>query len=256
MKAQTPPRYTQTEYGTIEIEETTSRGESVRLYRHDGAFSSGTFLREEKKYELIFDYPKKYEEAFRFLDIRSALMIGGAAYQYPKYYISHHEGYMDVVEIDPMAEKLAREWFFLDDLFEEYGNDRLCCITADARDYLERTTKKYDVIFNDAFSGRIPVLKLTTLEALSLYRQHLHEDGIYMSNVIGRVYGEGSEFIKAVAATAGKVFRHVYILYTNPYEKDGMNTDNYMIMATDREIEPDDRLHHHVSRFDRILRDL
>ena len=33
------------------------------------------------------------------------------------------------------------------------------------------------------------------------------------------------------------------------------NRDNYMIMATDREIEPDDRLNYHVSRFDRILTD-
>ena len=251
----TPPEYIETEYGLIQIEETTSRGEPVRLYRHDGAFSSGTFLREEKKYDIVFDYPKKYEEAFRFLDIRSALMIGGAAYQYPKYYISHHEGSMDVVEIDPMAEKIAREWFFLDDLFREYGDERLRCITADAREYLAGTDKKYDVIFNDAFSGKTPVKKLATLEAVMAYRDHLNEGGIYMANVIGRVFGEGSEFVKSAVATVSRVFRHVHVLYTNPYEKDGMNRDNYMIMATDREILPNDRMHYHISRFDRVLTD-
>ena len=251
----TPPEFIETEYGEIRIEETSSRGEPIRLYRHDGAFSSGTFLREEKKYEIVFDYPKKYEEAFRFLDIQSALMIGGAAYQYPKFYISHHEGSMDVVEINPMAEKIAREWFFLDDLLEEFGNDRLKCITADARDFLAGTDKKYDVIFNDAFSGKTPVMKLATLEAVTLYREHLNQDGIYMANVIGKVFGEGSEFVKSAVATVQKVFRHVYILYTNPHEKDGMNRDNYIIMASDRELEPDDRLHYHVSRFDKVLRD-
>ena len=255
MKPKAPPEYIQTEYSLIQIEDTTSRGEPVRLYRQDRAFSSGTFLREEKKYEIVFDYPKKYEEAFRFLDVRSSLMIGGAAYQYPKYYISHHEGSMDVVEIDPMAEKIAREWFFLNDLFEEFGTERLSCITADARDFLENTKKQYDVIFNDAFSGSVPVLKLATMEAMTLYREHLNEGGIYMANVIGRVFGEGSEFIKAVIATANKVFRHVYVMYTNPNEKDGMNKDNYMIMASDRELDPDDRLTYHVSRFDKILRD-
>ena len=107
-----PPARIDTDYGTIQIEDTTVSGEPVRYYRHNRAFSSGTFLREEKKYEIVFDYPKKYEEAFRFSDIRTALMIGGAAYQYPKYYISHHTGSMDVVEIDPAAEQIAREWFF------------------------------------------------------------------------------------------------------------------------------------------------
>ena len=50
-KSGVPPAYIETAYGTVQIEETTSRGEPVRLYRHNGAFSSGTFLREEKKFE-------------------------------------------------------------------------------------------------------------------------------------------------------------------------------------------------------------
>ena len=158
----TPPEYIETEYGLIQIEETTSRGEPVRLYRHDGAFSSGTFLREEKK---------------------------------------------------------------------------------------------YNVIFNDAFSGKTPVKKLATLEAVMAYRDHLNEGGIYMANVIGRVFGEGSEFVKSAVATVSRVFRHVHVLYTNPYEKDGINRDNYMIMATDRDILPNDRMHYHISRFDRVLTD-
>ena len=28
-----------------------------------------------------------YEEMFKFLDVKNSAMIGGAAYQYPKYYI-------------------------------------------------------------------------------------------------------------------------------------------------------------------------
>ena len=49
----TPPEYIETEYGLIQIEETTSRGEPVRLYRHDGAFSSGT-RPVHRKAESIF----------------------------------------------------------------------------------------------------------------------------------------------------------------------------------------------------------
>jgi spermidine synthase len=254
----TPPEYIETEYGLIQIEETTSRGEPVRLYRHDGAFSSGTFLREEKKYEIVFDYPKKYEEAFRFLDIRSALMIGGAAYPYPKNYISHHEGSMDVVEIDRMAEKIAREWFFLDDLYHDFDlqqTGRLACITADARDYLTETDKTYDAVFNDAFSGPDPVRKLATLEAVSAIREHLTENGIYMSNIIGCTVGREAEFTKTMIATAKRVFRYVYVLYTRQEDRNGLNWGNYVVMATDQKIEPSERLHYHVSRFDPILTD-
>ena len=253
-----PPERIESEYGYIQIEDTTSRGEPVRLYRHNGAFSSGTFLRDEKKYEIVFDYAKKYEEAFRFLSVRRALMIGGAAYQYPKYFISHHEGVMDVVEIDPEAEIIARKWFFLDDLYEDfdlYTNRRLNCITADAREFLAATDQKYDVIFNDAFSGSSPVMKLATLEAAKAIHEHLNENGIYMSNAIGILYGEGSAFLKSLIATTHKVFRHVYVLYTNPEDRDGTTRGNYMMMASDQALEPSDRLKCHVSRFDTIFRD-
>mgnify|MGYP002856194725 CR=1 FL=1 len=257
-KAGKPPERIETEYGYILIEDTTSRGEEVRLYRHNGAYSSGTFLRDEIKYEILFDYPKKYEEAFRFLDVRSALMIGGAAYQYPKYYISHHAGSMDVVEIDPMAEKIAREWFFLDDLYEDFDlnrTGRLTCITADAREYLSSTDRIYDVVFNDAFTGAIPVAKLATLEAAAAIRDHLAEGGIYMSNIIGSSIGQDAAFMKSMIATTKKVFRFVHVLYTNPEDRNGLYRGNYMIMATDQKIEPADKIRYHVSRYDPILTD-
>ena len=253
-----PPERIETDFGYIQIEDTTSRGEPVRLYRHNGAFSSGTFLRREKKYDIVFDYPKRFEEAFRFIRVHRALMIGGAAYQYPKYFISHHAGSMDVVEIDPMAERIARKWFYLDDLFEEFQleeSGRLNCITADARDYLAGADQKYDVIFNDAFSGASPVMKLATLEATAKIKEHLTEGGIYMSNVIGTVYGEGSDFLKSLLATAQKVFLHVHVLYTNPEDRDGMTKGNYMLMATDLDIAPEGKIRYHVSRFDTVLRD-
>ena len=253
-----PPEQIETDYGSIRIEDAVLYGEKVRYYRHNGAFSSGTFLSDEKKYELVFDYPKRYEEAFRFLDIRRALMIGGAGYQYPKYYISHHKGTMDVVEIDPMAEKIAREWFFLDDLCHDFDlqhTGRLACITADARDYLAETDKTYDAVFNDAFSGPDPVRKLATLEAVSAIRDHLTENGIYMSNIIGCTVGREAEFTKSMIATAKRVFRYVYVLYTRQEDRNGLNWGNYVVMATDQKIEPAERLHYHVSRFDPILTD-
>ena len=52
-------------------------------------------------------------------------------------------------------------------LIEEYNleeNGRLKLITDDGRTYLNRNTKKYDAILNDAFSGETPAKTLTTIE--------------------------------------------------------------------------------------------
>ena len=78
-----------TEYGRTIVEDGTYEGQEVRFYRQSGAYSSATFLNEDKKFDLVFDYLKKYDEMFEFLDVKNVAMIGGAAYQYPKYFISH-----------------------------------------------------------------------------------------------------------------------------------------------------------------------
>ena len=89
---------------------------------------------------------------FKFLDVKNSAMIGGAAYQYPKYYISHFlDKKMDVIEIDPVSTKIAREYFYLDDLIAEYGDTRLGLYNEDGRVFLSRCEQKYDAILNDAF---------------------------------------------------------------------------------------------------------
>lgn len=50
-------------------------------------------------------------------------------------------------------------------------------------------------------------------------------------------------------------FRYVYVLYTRQEDRNGLNWGNYVVMATDQKIEPSERLHYHVSRFDPILTD-
>ena len=101
-----------------------------------------------------------------------------------------------ICEIDPAAERIAREWFFLEDLYRDYDlyrSGRLRCITADARDYLDTSDQVYDAVFNDAFSGSVPVPKLATLEAAASIKSHLTDGGIYMSNIIGSTIGRESE---------------------------------------------------------------
>ena len=245
-------------YGTITIEDTVINNEPIRLYRHNDGLFSATFLNDNKKYDIVFGYPKQYEIAFNFFNIQKLLMIGGAGYQYPKYYISHHSGTIDIVDIDPISEIIAKQWFFLDDLYKDYNLDnthRFNTIIEDARIYLKKTDNKYDAIFNDAFFGTQSVLTLATKEANIDIKAHLNYNGIYMTNIAGQVYGPKSQIFKSIIATIQSVFTYVYILPCNDKGKQGYTETNYMILATDQNIKITNNIPYYVNKTDKILTD-
>lgn len=222
-----------TEYGRVIIEDTVSRDGKIRYYKQSGAYSSATYLDPKKKYDLVFEYLKRYDDMFDYTDVKDVAMIGGAAYQYPKYFISHYpDKTMDVIEIDPMSTEIAKKYFFLDDLIKDYGEERLGLYNEDGRVFLANTDKKYDVILNDAFSGEVPVGTLATKEAAQIIKSALNPDGVYMSNVLGAVSGIKSKFLKAEVKTMKKVFKNVYVI---PVHKNAMPDKyiNWMVVATD-----------------------
>ena len=183
-----------TEYGRIIVENDNYNGQPVRFYKQSGAYSSAIFLDQNKKYELVFDYLKKYDQMFNYLNVKNVAMIGGAAYQYPKYFISHFEDKnLDVIETDPVSTEIAKKYFFLDDLINDYGDDRLGLYNADGRVFLDETDKKYDVILNDAFAGEVPVGTLATKEAAKIIKSRLTDGGVYMSNVLTSLEGENRD---------------------------------------------------------------
>ena len=146
-------------------------------------------------------------------EINSCLMIGGAGYSYPKHYISQFpDKNIDVVEIDDKVTELAKKYFYLDKLIEDYdleNTNRLNIITEDGRTYINKNTKKYDAILNDAFSGDTPAETLTTLEAVQYIYNSLNENGIYLTNVIANLNGKGVDFLKAEVLTLKQVFKNV-----------------------------------------------
>lgn len=232
-----------TEYGRIIIEEGEYGGEPVRFYKQSGAYSSATFLDPNRKNELVYNYLKKYDRMFEFLDVKKTAMIGGAAYQYPKYFIStYQDKTMDVVEIDPASTEIAKKYFYLDDLIHDYGTDRLGLYNEDGRVFMSRDDKKYDAILNDAFSGEVPVGILATVEAGNLIKSRLSYGGVYMSNVIGAIEGSRSKFLRAEVKTLLTVFRHVYVIPVYASARPKQYT-NWMVIATDNnEYAPEDAL--------------
>ena len=226
-----------TQYGRVCIYNTENGKDSYRTLLVDKGHESATFISQEKCYDLVYGYTKYYDLMFESSkDIKNTLMIGGAGYSYPKYYISNYsDKSMDVVEIDEDITEIAKQYFYLDKLIKDYdlnNNNRLGLIAEDGRTYLNKNAKKYDAILNDAFAGESPAETLTTIEAVQKIYNSLTENGLYLSNVISSIDGENSDFIKAEVNTLKQVFQNVYVVPCTDHNNFEL-VQNNMIVATD-----------------------
>lgn len=233
----------------------------IRNFIMDSGHESATYVDENKCNELVYKYTQMYDLMFDSnKEIKDTLLIGGAGYSYPKHYISSYlDKSMDVVEIDPMVTEIARKYFYLDKLIEDYNieeNGRLKLITEDGRTYLNRNEKKYDAILNDAFTDTTPVATLTTLECVKNIKNSLSENGLYLTNIISSLEGENSKFIKAEVKTLKEVFLNVYVVPC--VTKDNLEvSQNNIVVATDGilNIEESELYNLKISEEDIILTD-
>ena len=169
------------------------------------------------KYYDLFEYYNK--------DANKTLMIGGAAYTYPKHYLNKHaNNKIDVVEIDPKMTQIAQEEFGLD-----VNNTNLKIYHQDGRTYLNTSNEKYDTILIDAFKGFNAPFELTTSEAMSKARDMLQENGVVITNVISSIKGENSKFIQYEYSTYKAVFDDVKLFAVNTDEEE--QTQNLILIG-------------------------
>ena len=169
----------------------------------------------------------KYYDLFEYYDKNadSTLMIGGAAYTYPKHYLNKYENKtIDVVEIDDKMTEIAEEEFGLD-----VNNSRLGIFHQDGRTYINTCKEKYDVILIDAFKGLNAPFELTTYEAISNAYNILNEDGIVITNIISSLEGEESDFIKYEYSTYKAIFDDVKVFAVSSNSKE--DTQNLILVG-------------------------
>lgn len=175
--------------------------------------------------ELVFEYTKFFNIADYFNPtIKSALMLGGGAYSFPKDYLKTHSGTIDVVEIDPLYTELAKKYFNLTD------NERLNVHHEDARVFLSRSQEAYDAIYVDVFNnaGSVP-FQLATKEFVAQIFERLSDNGVVIVNLVGSFEGVGREFIENEYVTYQSVFPEL-LMY--PLDSPGgENIQNIMLVA-------------------------
>jgi len=185
---------------------------------------SGRFLDSN---EPVFDYMKYYQLAEYFNpQAKKSLMIGGAAYTFPSYYVEHYpNSTIDVVEIDPGMTQVAKKYFQLDD-----QNPRLKIFHEDGRIFLNNTTEKYDTIYSDAFAATNIPHQLTTKEVADKMYSILNDNGLVIFNTISSIEGDRGKFLRSEIATFKSIFPQVY-LFPVQHVTDGKIMQNIMLVA-------------------------
>lgn len=222
-------------FGTMLVFETPDEdGTPVRLLNVNGTFQSASYVSDELWCELVCVY---HREMARVIDeagdVRSVAIIGGGGFSLPKYLVTHTRSMrVTCVEIDPKVIAVARERFFLDRA-EEAGGGRLEVVCADGWTWLADCGRRFDVIINEAFSGRRPLGPLATGEGARLVAEHLTPRGIYLADVRCPLEGRRAAPLAEVEAAFGQMFARTWTVPERPEEP--TKPGNNVFVATQRE---------------------
>ncbi|HEY6844570.1 MAG TPA: fused MFS/spermidine synthase [Thermoanaerobaculia bacterium] len=216
--------FTETNYYTIRVEERT---------RIDGSGKLETLILDQLVHSLndpLHPCFMAYSNLRIFQDLVRwkaesgrpvhLLFLGGGGYTLPRCIAQTvPNADIDVAEIDPGVTKTAL------DLMGLRFNARLHSTNADARWFLMRTNRKYDIIFGDAFNDISIPYHLTTREFIQLQKDHLAPGGLMAANVIDNV--PRGDFLPSYMRTVQSVFgdRDVTVLAEpDGYARDAQST--------------------------------
>jgi spermidine synthase len=156
---------------------------------------------------------------------RTLAVLGNAGGTVARAYGVHWPGVeIDGVEIDPDVSEAGRRYLGMGE------NPRLRVVDADARPYLRRTGRRYDLVFVDAYHQPYVPFYLATREFFELVRSRLEPGGLVALNV-ATVPGDRrlrDELAGTLAAVFPEVriwpvlrFNHVVIGLTRPLGRVG-----------------------------------
>lgn len=217
-----------------------SDGRTVRALRVGGVYQSATYV-DEGRFEPVFAYYRAFDRIFDVgRPVRDVLAIGGGGCSWPKHVVTSRAGVrVDVVEVDAGIARAARRHFFVEEAqARALAGSRLDLYVADGRALLDEGIPcAYDAIVNDAFSGRSPVLRLASIEAVRAVKRRLRPCGVYAVNVSSSLGGSDVGFLRDTAATLAEAFDNVSVYDCT--DEDFGGEDNYLVLASDAPLPED-----------------
>lgn len=196
------------------------------------AVQSAMFL--DRDNDLVHQYTKYYRLAEHFFpNFKTALMVGGGAYSFPKDFLKRcRDCQLAVIEIDPKLTWLAEKYFNLK------KNPRLTIYHQDGRRFINQAERQYDIIYLDAFKSYSIPHHLTTLEFVQKLYQSLTDRGLVLLNLISSLEGPKNKLLVAEYKTYRSVFPQVYIFSLKPTEQ-SQAVQNIILLALKSNQSPD-----------------
>jgi spermidine synthase len=211
-------------YGHIKVIDYRFGVRSIRELTIDGLVQGGV---EPSSGLPIYEYLALLQQLPQQLrpGIRSSLVIGLGAGVLPRSYAA--QGLQtEAIDIDPVVLALCRQHFGLP--------AELPVHLEDARTYLARPGKNYDLIVLDVFSGDTTPAHLLSVEAMHSLKARLNPGGLIAFNLIGSLNAADAT-LPSIIATARTVLAHA-VLY--PFFKAPKTEGNVVLIASDAELTP------------------
>jgi spermidine synthase len=194
-----------------------SQSSDYRLYLNDYLVQN-TYAPVEKQSLSMFTYMLHDLAQAYTPRLRRALCIGLGVGIVPMQFVRDGVA-VDVVEINPGVVPVAREYFNCDPA-------QLNLVIGDGRQFINRTTNRYDTIVLDAFLGDSSPSHLMTREAFDAMRQRLEPDGTLVINCFADFRPRHDYFGASLDKTLKSVFRSVKI--------HALSGGNVFFVASDR----------------------
>lgn len=125
---------------------------------------------------------------------------------------------MDVVEINPVVVRVAREYF------DVVPSERLRIHVADGRSFFDDRDDRWDMVVLDAFGNDFIPFHLTTKQFLQVVAEHVTEQGAVVANLWTR----NDRLFRAMVKTYTQVFPTVFIFRA-------VRAGNAIVVSTRRE---------------------
>ncbi|MEN8263741.1 MAG: fused MFS/spermidine synthase [Nitrospirota bacterium] len=191
----------ETPYNLIKV--TQERNGDLILKLNSDLWAQSIYRPDSNLVGGYFDY---FNVAPIISDAKEILILGMGAGTSAKQYLHYFDVNVDAVEIDPGIIETGKMYFGLNE------SSRLHIFAEDARPFLQKSDKKYDVIELDVYHGGIyaPFYVLTK-EFFESIHEHLNPNGVMAVNVICTYEKEKRTLlVNAVGKTLSTVFPSIY----------------------------------------------